>query len=327
METLSRVKKYEELRKSIDTAHDDQNNKLESQYAKGLNDINPSLFKRMEIKEEEPYKPEREKTDTLHILENEKTTNNFQNEYLDDFINEVRAYNLKKGTRECEDTQIDILNQLQGNSRQRRSSYVEDIKDNDTKEIEEIMHEMSNEDIAKEVRNLLDETILPYGVSEDITQELTMDNDDSAKKVYAQMPIQKTQSIEEETEFYSSSNIPREESDFATLNKPEQLTNTQIIPDLSLYQEQLKREQIDESEEERERLLHQKLVEETQQLRIKLNDHEDTLHEYEENITDLTDDMEKTHKILNVVLCFLILALLTLIGVIVVWLFKGGGAF
>lgn len=320
MKTLSRVKKYEELRKSIDTDQDTQNDTLEAQYAKGLNDINPSLYKRMEIKEEEPYKPEREKKDTLHILESEKTTNNFQNEYLDDFINEVRAYNLKKGTRVCEDTQIDILNQLQNQNRPKRSNYVEDIQDNDSIDIADQVEAIVSEDIAQEVRNLLEE----LNEDQDQTQDLGNKIGEEDKQVYAQMPIQKTQSIEKESKFENT--FANQEVNATSLDQNDTTKET-VIPDISsLYQETLNRSSIDQKEEERERLLHEKLIEETQQLRIKLNDHEDTLHEYEENLTDLTDDMEKTHKILNVVLCFLILALLTLIGVIVVWLFKGGGA-
>ena len=47
--------------------------------------------------------------------------------------------------------------------------------------------------------------------------------------------------------------------------------------------------------------------------------------EYEDELTDLSDGVEKTNKLLNFVLCFLILVLLVIIGFIAYSLLKAGG--
>ena len=73
-----------------------------------------------------------------------------------------------------------------------------------------------------------------------------------------------------------------------------------------------------QAEVEREQRLHQKLVEETQQLRVQLN-------EYEDDLNDLSEGVEKTNKMLNVILGCLILALLVIIGIIIYWVIQAGG--
>ena len=49
------------------------------------------------------------------------------------------------------------------------------------------------------------------------------------------------------------------------------------------------------------------------------------MDEYEDELTDLSDGVEKTNKLLNFVLCFLILVLLVIIGFIAYSLWKAGG--
>ena len=49
------------------------------------------------------------------------------------------------------------------------------------------------------------------------------------------------------------------------------------------------------------------------------------MDEYEDELTDLSDGVEKTNKLLNFVLCFLILVLLVIIGFIAYSLLKAGG--
>ncbi len=46
----------------------------------------------------------------------------FTNEYLDDFIKEVRAYNIRKGNRETDNTQADILYQLNAANRAKKNT-------------------------------------------------------------------------------------------------------------------------------------------------------------------------------------------------------------
>ena len=64
--------------------------------------------------------------------------------------------------------------------------------------------------------------------------------------------------------------------------------------------------------------MHKQLLEETQQLRVQMD-------EYEDELTELSDGVEKTNKLLNVLLCFLILVLLVIIGGIIYTIWNAGG--
>lgn len=311
MEKLSRVKKFEDLRNSIDAGHDEiQNNKPNDSYNRDLENINATLFKKMSLEDEKIHTPEREKI--TRINEPENPSNDFQNEYLDDFLNEVKQYNLTKGTRECEDTQIDILHQLQSNNRPSRSQYVEDIQEErmNKPSIEDMVNTMSHDDIAKEVKSLLDES--------------------TAKQPMFQQPIQ-------DTPVY---NVPKREQEPTPVYEAPQpqsyIPEPKPIVEEPVYKEPVMQQEYREPvaeqkivapmepqssytlEEKRENLLHQKLVEETQQLRRQLD-------EYEDELTDLSDGVEKNNRILNVILCCLILALLAVIAFVIIMLVKAGG--
>lgn len=52
----------------------------------------------------------------------------FHNEYLDEFIKEVKAYNIKKGNAVYEDTQMNVLQELRA-SDDVRTPYVEEIEE------------------------------------------------------------------------------------------------------------------------------------------------------------------------------------------------------
>lgn len=66
--------------------------------------------------------------------------------------------------------------------------------------------------------------------------------------------------------------------------------------------------------------MHKKLIEETQQLRVQLD-------EYEGELSDLSSGVEKNNRILNFILCFLILVLLVIIGFIGYYLWQATGGF
>lgn len=356
MDTLSRVKKYEDLRKQI------EDNSLGSEtlpqeklqdYAQRLNEIDPSIFKKVNITEEEPYTPERERKVTKDY-EQEQPMGEFRNEYLDDFINEVREYNIKKGNRESEDTQIDILNQLNAVSRAKRSDYIQSIED-DVKPTPEVSTtaSLNREEIAAQVKSLLEEEpliepepmepMLSSFIKEEVVEPVApMTTQRVPKEVEAvkqmatpvqPMPASTYQSME------STSEMQRLMEQAATdtlqvqmpqASKVDPVNATQAIPVQAVPQEKrhpfINRKakpttvptRVEQEEAIREQKLHQKLVEETQQLRVQLN-------EYEDDLNDLSEGVEKTNKMLNVILGCLILALLVIIGIIIYWIVQAGG--
>lgn len=297
MEKLSRVKKYEDLRKSIETDNPvDKKEEEALQSESTLRQFDSSVFKKVDITEE-AYQPEREKVieekEAAKPVTNEASS--FTNEYLDDFIQEVREYNIRKGTREYEDTQVDILAQLNAVNRAKRSQYVEPIP-NEEPLINQQISALTKEDIALEVANLLrddepeelpEEAVMEASVAEPIIVE------QPKKQILIPEPIEE----EEEAPAKKRGFFKRKDKD-----EEEEEAET-VMPQ--------KKEAIDP-------VMHKKLLEETQQLRVQMD-------EYEDELTDLSNGVEKTNKLLNFVLCFLILVLLVIIGFIVYSLLKAGG--
>ncbi len=119
MEKLSRTKKYAEL-------HDTLSNDAESQvtssdlsmFSDRLKRIDSSSFDSVEIKEEQNHNPSHlakndvMESDTLDLPINTEVKNGFNNEYLDEYIREIKQYNLKKGYISNESTSADIFNSM-----------------------------------------------------------------------------------------------------------------------------------------------------------------------------------------------------------------------
>lgn len=100
----SRVERYKSLHEKIDQSVDA---KVESsglsEFANRLNEID-NQFEPMHVKEIVP--PKRAKETELEIFDT------FENEYLKDFLDEVKAYNVEKGYRSTSSTRQNILKEL-----------------------------------------------------------------------------------------------------------------------------------------------------------------------------------------------------------------------
>lgn len=326
MEKLSRVKKYEELRKSIETDNsidNSLNTEIKSEHEETLKKFDSSVFKKVDIKNEEVYTPEREKIEESEQIPNQSVLNaSFQNEYLDDFIKEVRDYNLKKGTRECENTQVDILNQLNSSNRAKRTHYVEALKD----EPSVLQNTSSNQQIALEVQKLLaeeqeeDAQAVPtsyYAEDDGHTRQLDLSGMNSYARQEDREEIEEEPVVEEvmeqELETEAQPIPPQKEERFVRkILRP-------VEEKKMMYEDVMGMDDKTNKSGPQETVLHKKILEETQQLRVQMD-------EYEDELTDLTDGVEKTNKLLNFILCFLILVLLVIIGFIGYTLLNAGGA-
>ena len=102
----SRVEKNKELHKKINQTIDENvNSEALSHYANRLNEIDDQ-FDRMDTPSRIEPKRAKESTTNLDIFDT------FENEYLKDFLDEVKAYNVEKGYRSSQDTNENILEQL-----------------------------------------------------------------------------------------------------------------------------------------------------------------------------------------------------------------------
>lgn len=117
----SRVERYKSLHEKIDQSVDEKvaSSGL-SEFANRLNEIDHQ-FEPMHVKDK--VQPKRAKETELEIFET------FENEYLKDFLDEVKAYNVEKGYRDTSNTHQNILKEL---------NILDDDKPEDLEELEEI---------------------------------------------------------------------------------------------------------------------------------------------------------------------------------------------
>jgi hypothetical protein len=150
METLSRVKKNQVLRNTIENDREEELvSPALSSYAERLNKINPMLTRSNTSNISEPYNSlhsRREKS--LNIESNKDTLDSnkidkIETNYINDFLEEVRNYNLTKGYRSEYDTQHEIY----------KKNDVKDILDNQLQREDEISKQ---DDLTQEIKKIIE---------------------------------------------------------------------------------------------------------------------------------------------------------------------------
>ncbi len=146
METLSRVKKNQVLRNTIENDREEELvSPALSSYAERLNKINPMLSRSNVSSSSEPYQAlhsRREKSLEKNSANIE--TNSIETEYINDFLEEVRNYNLKKGYRSEFDTDLEVL----------KKSEVNDLKFEQAKKVN--IEERNQDDLTLEIKALIE---------------------------------------------------------------------------------------------------------------------------------------------------------------------------
>ncbi len=177
MEKLSRVKKYADLHESLSN---DAESKLTSSdlnsFAQRLNRIDSNQFDAVEIREDSEHNPNHQaRTVEVQepieevVQEPVKATDTFNNEYLDEYIKEIKEYNLKKGYITSEKTSQHVFDSLKKMSTdQEFSQEVFDCiktevvlsKDGTIEEQKQVTEEVHarNEAITDEIAKLINET-------------------------------------------------------------------------------------------------------------------------------------------------------------------------
>lgn len=114
MEPLSRVKKNLELRQEVENSREDElTSSVLAPYADRLNRINPQLSSIESGPKDPDYNPlhsrdEKERSPLASAGEDPA----FHHDLLDEFIDEVKNYNVKKGYSSSEDTKQNILTKV-----------------------------------------------------------------------------------------------------------------------------------------------------------------------------------------------------------------------
>jgi DNA repair ATPase RecN len=110
METLSRVKKYQALRNEIENDREEELvSPALSSYAERLNKIDPLLSKQSTQGRNESYEALHFRREQAINTNDEFVDKPLETDYIQEFLEEVRNYNLSKGYRKEFDTELDIL--------------------------------------------------------------------------------------------------------------------------------------------------------------------------------------------------------------------------
>lgn len=141
MGKYSRTAKYEELRNQLQNDAEGQiETKDLSKFANRLNKIDSSSFDSMSVNDSGVDSANRVRKDPInenldqnaeveHTGGVEEITT-FDNEYLDEYINEVKQYNKEKGRITTDDTQINILHELRGNPKPSKLVDIDELNVN-----------------------------------------------------------------------------------------------------------------------------------------------------------------------------------------------------
>ena len=167
METLSRVKKNQTLRNTIENDREEELvSPALSSYAERLNKINPMLTRSSSPSSNSSYQAlhsRREQSLNLDKTEPNSMKNSIESDYINEFLEEVRNYNLKKGYRTELDTDLEILNQHE----------IKEIKE----EVQFNEVPVQNEDLTQEIKKIIendykDLEVSPVKELDDINQVL-----------------------------------------------------------------------------------------------------------------------------------------------------------
>ncbi|MDF9823923.1 hypothetical protein M2475_000271 [Breznakia sp. PF5-3] len=299
----SRVKKYEDLRNSIDQKNDDQ--EIVQQALEGLERKSSNQM-------EETYSPSHKReTKSSHLVEE---TGEFKNEYLDSFIQEVREYNMKKGVRENEDTRLDILQQLSAKQREKRASYMEKVEAEKDVLPTDIEKDVLIEPEHKQVEEIIveDKPIYHDENNHEDAMATTREIAKQVQELLAQENLLQEKPIEVEKDETSDINVIDEVKDTTPIQS---VNDTLVAEQQALENDNF--EEMDVNDSTSASLSNEQLFEETLKLRTQLD-------EYEEELTSLNDGVGKNNRLLNIIISVLIFMLLAVIGIVVYWLISGG---
>jgi hypothetical protein len=111
MESLSRVRKNAELRQEVENSRESElTSSVLAPYADRLKRINPDLSSIDTGNKLEEYNALHSKDESDKNSHKPALDPVFHHDLLDEFIDEVKSYNIKKGYSSAEDTDLNILN-------------------------------------------------------------------------------------------------------------------------------------------------------------------------------------------------------------------------
>lgn len=247
--------------------------------------------------------------------------NTFENTYLNEFLSEVKQYNVKKGYRRVEDTQANIMAELKSGKSQPTVSRVDSHnelysaisnQENTYQSVDQTMEytpTMLNSDansnssavndqqtIALEVQKMVNDISfedsnadhIQQGHDKPVMEQVSYDESVAEKKDSSQQPINEHKPV---------SSLKADLSHSAIENNSKKSADAAVSSaiDKTRYDE---------------------LLQSTQQLQLKVDD-------YEQNLEEINGKVALTNRVITFLLYLLIIALIIVICLFVVWMLQG----
>lgn len=298
----SRVKKNADIHQKIasDTESTVENSDL-SHFANRLSEIDDQ-FERVHTSKQADMSPSRarkldqEETDGINPM-----VDTFETHYLDDFLEEVKEYNVKKGYRDISNTQENVLDGLRekiSGSKYHESKLIEEPKLNDLDETQTIFSE-------KELAKIAEELFVDY--DEDVIQD-----DEDQHDIEDTFNDDEILVFGEEVSFdtYQDESDNQDEDELETKDQDEESTDevtiSMAIQEMSYDNDEDNDDELDDEDSGEAFSLNQgehDLFDQTQTLQHKIVD-------LENNLDQMSASTNKTNRLLHVVLSLLLFAII-----------------
>ncbi len=249
MTEFSRMKKFQDLRESIQNDREGEiHSDALSPFAQRLSRIDTTFNPGIQPAVSSSHLTQHGKKDVRFDDKISETNgvDSFRNEYIDEFLEEVKNYNIKKGYRSYEDTESNIFTQAQ-----------KELKFIPTPRTAPFATQRTPEPVV--TKDLSDEEL---NLTQEILQVIHGDEEKVAVETVEEAP----------------------------------LPVVNVVPNEKLND----------------------VLEETQKLRIQLD-------EYEKGLNDVTLNVSKSNRLLNFIVAMLVIVLLTMLGVAIYWILTTRG--
>ena len=316
MAKYSRTQKYEELRSRLQSdAETSVSTRDLSSYEKRLNRIDASNFNAPEDpaspaadhdpiharRKQEPapataVKPAEKTEEPSFLNSNENYTHAFNNEYLNEYIREAKQYNVDQGNAYSQNTDLNILKSLNMDRNAAPSKPYPSEPAQKPFDAETVSRAAS----ASQPVQKQETSDIPFQKKDDSDFEDYLSDDSNP-------PLSDTRTMTREDIAAEVQNLIRN----AQKNQPAASPAPSVSRNNDRYDNT--RDHL-----EADRTARQQLLNETTQMRAQLDD-------YEDNLTEVSDKMKHTNRVLNIVLIVLIVALVVVLGVVIYWVLMSRG--
>jgi len=345
MAGLSRTEKYKDLRSRLqDDTGSDLSTKALNPYETRLNQIDANNFAApdtamddehsaahaREVTKEIPIQQPLHRTQHEHVepsfnegfKDNENYSAAFDNDYLNQYIREVKQYNLEQGSALSDNTQINVLRQLEGNKNGDASDPYAKFGNsplNMPKAPAELDTPVQTAEIPFQ-KPVVEPA--PAPVVQPVQTPAAPEKTDPRARVqiiHQNAPVSNSRKTFTEDLFEN-------DDEMDNVRNTQNLTKEDIMAEVQNLVNGTKQQDYSTASQntgydrnfDDGRTARQQLLNETTQMRAQLDD-------YEDNLNEVSSRMQHTNKILNIVLIVLIIALAVILGIVIYWIVLAKG--